>query len=266
MHYRAMSVPHPTLALLCRSALLFIAALAAATQDPAKPIPQDQRPTFRLGIDLLTLEVQVSDPLPGGEVQDREYTVPAGATSRIDLAEASEADAFAAVVTSVNGVPVVATRFTHAERENGEDVAASVGTDARMEWAVAGARTADRRASLSLANPGGEPVTARIDAGADTPEEWAAIDLAPNGRVEVPLGDAGDHGALPLRVHADGAVVADLRVLTPGENVGLWTAALVPSTAWEGPGSRPAVRRDPTLSTTPVIPAVDDDPEPVGEG
>jgi hypothetical protein len=211
------------------------------------------------------VEVQVSDPLPGGEVQDREYTVPAGATSRIDLTEASEAEAFAVVVSSVNRVPVVATRVTHAERDDGEDVAASVGAEPAGDWAVAGARTADRRASLSLANPGGEPVTARVDAGASTPGGWATIELAPNGQVELPLGDVGEERAVPLRVHAEGAVVADLRVVTPGEDLGLWTAALVPSTAWEGPGSRPAVRRDPTLSTTPMIPAVDDDPGPAGD-
>lgn len=199
------------------------------------------------------VEVRVSDPLPDGAALLREVSVPAGGVVRIDLDETSATPDFGVMVTSVNEVAVVVARTTHARRGAVEDIAASVGTVPGETWAVAGGRAADRLGSVSLYNAGGEPALVRVDAGEATSGEWQAVEVGPNARAALDLDDAGaDRTSVPLRIEADGAIVVDLRVLTPGERLGLWTAAAVPSTGWEGPGVRPPVRRDGTLITRPV--------------
>ena len=208
------------------------------------------------------VEVRVSDPLPDEAVRLRELAVPAGGVVRVELDEVSAGSDFGVAVAVLNDVPVVAARMVHAQRGQAEDVAASVGRTPGASWALAGGRADARLSSLNLYNPGAEPVRVRVEAGAGSPSEWAAVDVAPNSRVGLDLDEAGaDRTSVPLRVTADGDVVADLRMLRTGEQLGLWTAAAVPAADWEGPGERPPVRRDATLVTVPLQPEAAAGPE-----
>lgn len=208
---------------------------------------------FNPGDREAAVEVRVSDPLPDGLALLREISVPAGGVVRVELDETSATEEFGVALTSVNEIPVVATKTTHVDRGAAEDVAASVGQQAGEQWAIAGAGAQGLLASVSLYNPGSEPLQARVDAGPDTPGEWETVTLEANARVALGLDDAGaERTSMPLRVQADGEIVVDVRILRPGQQFGLWTSAGVPSSSWEGPGTRPPVRRDGTLSTTPA--------------
>jgi hypothetical protein len=211
------------------------------------------------------VEVRVAQPADDSDILGREHMVPAGGTTRVDLAGASEAAEFGVLVVSRNGVPVVATRFMHADRPGGEDVAASIGTAPDTRWALAGARTAEREAVLTLSNLASETTTVAVDAGAGTPEHWGELEVVGNGRVRLDLEDVGNQAALPVRLRAEAPVVADLRVLRNDEPFAIWTAAPVAAATWDGPGARPPVRWDATLSTTPVLPALDADAVPAPE-
>lgn len=200
------------------------------------------------------VEVQVSDPDPDSETLPQEHVVPAGGAHRIDLEGVSEAGAFGLVVTSVNEVPVTAARLTHAVRDGGEDVAATLATPPDRTHALAGARTDGRSASLSLFNPDTEALAVTVDAGAGTPASWGALEVAPNGHLSLDLSKVGSSRAMPLRVEAERPVAVDLRTLRSGDAATLWTSAAVPSRSWEGPASRPPARLDPRLSTTPFVP------------
>ncbi len=208
------------------------------------------------------VEVRVSNPLPDAAVLLEETSVPAGGVVRVDLSEVSSSTEFGAFVASVNEVPVVMTRLTTARTGGGaEGLAASVGDEPARRWAMAGAGTDQRQSRLALYNPGAEPVTVAVDAGEGTPPEWGSITLQPNEQVTRELSEvADDRGAIGLRIEADGPIVADVRVQSPGDGLRFWTVGGVPSQDWEGPAQRPAVRRDARLSTRPA------EIEPVEEG
>jgi hypothetical protein len=207
------------------------------------------------------VEVRVANPLPDGAALLGEVSVPAGGVVRIDLAESSSSAEFGVTLLSVNETPVVVSRLTTVRTAGGaEGAAAALGAVVDERWALAGAGGADRASRLALYNPGSSPVAVAVDAGAQTPADWERIALQPNEQLSLELADvAGQRGSIPLRVTADGPIVADVRVQSPGENLRFWTAGGVPSIAWEGPGVRPAVRRDARLSTRP---AAMETPEP----
>jgi hypothetical protein len=168
---------------------------------------------------------------------------------------------FGVAVVSLNEEPVVVTRLTDVQTSGGpEGISASGGERPHPEWALVGGGAADRQSRVSLYNPGGEPVTLDVDAGPQTPEEWSGIILEPNQHAVLELAAVDpERRSTPAVVRADGPIVADLRMQSPGENLRLWTVGGVPSRVWEGPGTRPAVRRDARLSTRP---AAVESPEP----
>lgn len=207
---------------------------------------------FNPGEREAAVELRVSDALPESPALLGETSVPAGGVARIEVAEASSSESFGVSVLGVNGVPVVVTRLTWTATDAGEGVSAGLGGQPSATWAAAGGRTADSSTALYLYNPLGEDVTVEVDAGAQTPAEWSGLALEPNERVSLPLADVGDLPAIGVRVRAGGPVVAGLASSSSGENPRYWTAGAVPGSVWEGQGTRPPLRRDPSLSTQPL--------------
>jgi hypothetical protein len=208
---------------------------------------------FNPGDREAAVEVRVANPLPDAAALLGETSVPAGGVVRIDLSEVSSSVDFGIVLESVNELPVVATRLTDIEAGGAEGIAASAGAEPGEVWALVGGGAADRQSRVAVYNPSGEAVTLAVDAGDGTPGEWAGIVLEPNEHAVLELGAVDpERRSIPALVRADGPVVADLRMQSPGENLRLWTVGGVPSTVWEGPGLRPAVRRDARLSTRPA--------------
>lgn len=199
------------------------------------------------------IEVRVSNPLPEGSALLSEISVPAGGVVRVDLTDASSAEEFGLAVTGLNEEPVVVTRLTNVRTADAEGVSASPGERPAPEWALVGGGAADRQSRVALHNPGSESVSVEVDAGEGTPGQWATLELGPNEHRNLELSEvSADRRAIPVLVRASGPIVADLRTQSPGENLRLWTAGGVPSRVWEGPGVRPAVRRDARLTTRPA--------------
>jgi hypothetical protein len=198
------------------------------------------------------VEVRVANPLP--EAVLGEVSVPAGGVVRVDLADTSSSTEFGVAVVGVNEEPVVVTRLTDVQTSGGaEGVSASAGVEPAATWALVGGGAGDRQSRVALYNPGVDPVTVTVDGGAGTPPEWSGIVLEPNQHTALEVAALeSDTASIPVLVRADGPVVADLRVQSPGERLRFWTAGGVASGAWEGPGTRPAVRRDARLSTRPA--------------
>lgn len=182
--------------------------------------------------------------------------------ARIDLDQASAAAEFGVTVTVENDTPVVVAGTTSLETEDGrEGVATALAEAPAQEWAVAGAGTDERLSRLAFVNPGARPVTVEVLAG-EAPEAWSAIEVAPNGRGAVELGDAGDDRAgIGLRVRADGPIVPQVRTFSTSTLLRLWTVVATPAEDWRGPETRPAVRRDPGLATAPLRPAPTPEPD-----
>jgi hypothetical protein len=208
------------------------------------------------------VEVRVSNPLPDGPALLGETSVPAGGVTRVDLTESSASVDFGIAVVGVNEEPVVVSRLTNLSVGGAEGISASPGEQADVAWALVGGGAADRGSRVSLYNPGTESVTLSVEAGDQTPAEWSGLVLEPNEHAVLELSDVDpERRSIPALVRADGPIVADLRIQSPGENLRLWTVGGVPSRVWEGPGVRPAVRRDARLSTRP---AAVESPDPEG--
>lgn len=206
------------------------------------------------------VEVRVANPAEDSVALLGETSVPAGGVARVELDGAAESVEFGLVLESLNEETVVATRLTAVETGAGaEGVAASAGEQPARRWALVGGGAGDRQSRIALHNPGAETVTMTVDAGAGTPAQWRGITLAPNESTALELDDlsagGGEREPVGVLVEADGPVTADLRVQRGGEEDGLrfWTVGGVPARVWEGAGVRPAVRRDPTLSTRPAV-------------
>lgn len=199
------------------------------------------------------VELVVSQPRSDGPIGS-EMSVPAGGVRRIDLAEFSEAREFGVAVRSVNGVDVAVSRLTSLGTAHGRrGLAASATTRAAERQALAGGGAGDRQGLISVYNPGAEEVDVDFNAGGATPSDWSGITLPPNGWTSVALHDAGpERPSIPVVVEATGPVVAGLRSHSSSGGLRLWSDAGAPSAAWTGRDTRPRVRRDPTLSTTPA--------------
>ncbi len=83
--------------------------------------------------------------------------------------------------------------------------------------------------------------------------EWSELLIGPNERVTVDLATVGENlPAVPVRVLSDRPVVTELRSLDTSSAPRLWTNVGIPAIDWAGPPTRPTVRLDPTLQTTPT--------------
>ncbi len=199
------------------------------------------------------VQVSVSSPADDSDVLP-EYSVPAGGTLRVGLDQASTEIEFGVEVEALNDVPVVVTRTTSIVADGDRrGVAASLGAAPSPVWAVAGGGAQGRTSQLSVYNPGTAPVTVSVAAGEGTPAEWGGLEVPVNGRATVELDQvAADRDNLPAVVSADGAVVVELRSQRDTDALRPWTQVAVPEVRWRGPSTRPAVRRDPGLRTTPM--------------
>ena len=202
------------------------------------------------------IELRVSDPLPDSEALLSEVSVPAGGTVRIDLGATSVQPEFGVQVVSVNEAPVVASLLWSLRTDQGRrGVTAALGAPApATEWALPGAGSDGRAGKVSVYNPGADAATVAVLAEG-APPSWSELTLPPNGRGFVELVDAGrGRPSIAVRVVSDRPVVAELRSLSSGESVGLWTNVGIPALDWTGPESRPPVRLDPSLRTRSVEP------------
>lgn len=205
------------------------------------------------------VEVRVSTPTPEGAVQ--EQSVPAGGVLRIDLAELSAEPEFGVAVESVNQVPVVVHRSTHLRTSGREGLAASRGGPPATNWALVGGGAGDRRGRVNVYNPGTEPVTLTLRTTSEEPADWVDRPLPPNGWTTFDLAAVDPARAqIPALLDASGPVVAELRSHYPAGGLRLWTALGVREAVWSGPPTRPAVRRDPSLSSRPL----ETEPEDLG--
>lgn len=206
------------------------------------------------------VEVRASSPAPDAAVQ--EYSVPAGGVRRIDLGEVSEEPEFGVDAVSVNEVPIVVHRVTSLRSESRQGLAVSRGGQPATHWALVGGGAGERRGRINVYNPGAETVTVDLVTSGEDPPEWRGVEIPANGWLTRHLTDV-DHerSAIPLRVEASGPVVAELRSHHQSGALRLWTAVGAPSPVWTGPPSRPPLRRNPLLSTTPV-PEADTSPSP----
>jgi uncharacterized protein DUF5719 len=199
------------------------------------------------------VQVSVSDPRDDSDLLP-EYSVPAGGTLRVGLGMASMEPEFGIEVSSLNDVPVVVARTTSLVADGDRrGVAASLGEAPAPVWAVAGGGAVGRASQLSIYNAGTAPVTLSISAGEGTTEGWNAIEVGVNDRVTAELDEAGpERDNIPAIVSADGPVVVELRSQRDVDALRLWTRMAVPEVRWRGSTTRPAVRRDPGLTTTPM--------------
>ena len=209
------------------------------------------------------VEIRVSTPSQEVATMVGEVSVPPGGLSRIELAGVSRLPGFGVTVNVVNNEPVVVTRHSALQINGRSVVAGGLGGSALSQrWALVGAGANRRNGMVSLFNPG--PEVATVDVLAEgAPPEWSGVTLDPNTRFILDLADAGaDRDAIPVRVSSDVPIVAGLRsTAAEGPALRLWLAVGVPESAWIGPPTRPAVRRNEALSThVGKAPAEEDDP------
>jgi hypothetical protein len=196
------------------------------------------------------VEVDVSDPSNDASALLGEVSVPAGGTTRIELAGRSRRREFGVRVTGVNDEAIVVTRLTAIDHPGGRDgVAASLGAvKPAVEWAVVGGGAQGRRDALSIYNAGPRQASVEVRAGAAV-RNRSRITVEPNARAEVLLPPDATRPGAPVLVRADQPVVAELRSLATGDNLHLWSATGVPARSWRGPRTRPTVSLDPGLAT-----------------
>lgn len=208
------------------------------------------------------IEVRVTDPQPNGNALLGETSVPAGGVVRLELAEASAQPEFGVSVVSVNETPVVVSGFSSLRNDQGRGLSATLGAPGpATEWAAVGG-TADRTSQVSIFNPGAEEATITMLSPEGRLPQWTGVVVRPNEQVTLDLVDAGaDRSAVPVRVVSDLPVVVELRSVSESGPPLLWTSVGVPAVEWTGPPTRPIVRRDPTLKTSPVA-SPPPEPEP----
>ena len=197
------------------------------------------------------VELRVSAPSQSASSFVGEISIPAGGISRVELAGVSKSDEFGVTVNVVNGQPVVVAEQTALSAAGRIAVHGTLGAPAADDvWALVGGGSRRRAGQVSLYNPGADPVTVRVQ-GKGAPESWRAIELAPNVRKHIYLGETGTPAwSLPVIASGDGPFVAELRSrATAGSSLRLWANIGVPDAVWVGPTTRPVVARDPSLST-----------------
>lgn len=209
--------------------------------------------------------LRVSDPNAGAQPLTGEIVVGAGATTRVDLSGTSDLSEFGVQLEVANDVPLVATRIMASLDDERRGLVATTGipTDGRWALIAAGADAA----SVALYNPSGEPVHVEVDAGPETPSDWAEIALPANS-VSVLSLPAGERVGVDVR--ADAAVA--VATFTRSEDTGAFTLdAGLPGALLPAESQGPTVVHDPDLATTPVAPRLTTEPPAVpqlepGEG
>lgn len=210
------------------------------------------------------VEVAVTDPLNRASDVLGEVSVPAGAATRVELADASGAPEFGVSARVVNGEPVIVTRLTAVRGDRAAGVAASLGAPATATtWVLPGGGSRGEVTTVNLYNPGPEPTTVAVEAGEGTPRDWSGIRLGPNTRTALDVDaldvDARARAPVPVRVTATEGVVVELRSAAPDAALALWTTMGAPASTWLGPAQRLPVRIDPGLSARPST-ALDAEP------
>jgi hypothetical protein len=215
------------------------------------------------------LRVQVTTPRSDAAALAGELTVPAGATTRVDLAELSALPQLGVRLESVNAVGLVATRTSAIRDGDRTGVATAVAATATDDmWTIAGARGAD--AEIVLHNPGTTIVVATVRADGVDPATWADQPVPPNGLLALPVGDLDVRG--PALVSADGPLVVGVTSRSPEGPTAFWSATGTSLRAVVGGGEVLPAQRDPGLSslratsateTPTALPAA---PVPPGEG
>jgi hypothetical protein len=159
----------------------------------------------------LTLDQGVAEPFPLSVGPGQVTTITAGAEARIPVGVRHSA-----VLTSINGVPVVAERLLTIDRAaNGRGIGELLGGRvASPRWMLAGAQ-ADRThaAAVMLYNPGKAPVSVAIDGlnGSSAPLAGVGrVILQPGHRVAVVVNQGKQVVQEPLLVDASGPVFAEL--------------------------------------------------------
>lgn len=205
------------------------------------------------GEDVAAVEVRVSNPSGDATALLAEVSVPPGGVSRVELTGASKDLGFGVAVNVVNGQPVVVSRSAALTTGGRRGVSGGLGAPAlSARWALVGGGTRGSEGVVSLYNPGATRATVNVEAPG-APGAWQGIELAPNGRTTLLLSDAGaDRPSLPVVVTADVPVVAGLRSMNGGgDELGLDLDVGVAEQVWLGPPTRPPVRRNSSLSTSP---------------
>lgn len=204
------------------------------------------------GEDVAAVEVRVSNPRTGASNLLGEVSVPGGGTARVELAGASKDAGFGVAVNVVNGQPVVVARSTSLTAGGRSGVSGGLGSPGlSTRWGLVAGDARNANAAVSLYNPGGQTATVTVSARG-APTESEAIELLPNVRTYVQVGDAGGDGRpVPVVVSADLPIVADVRTIADeGQELGLAIIGGVREAVWLGPPTRPPVRRSSSLSTS----------------
>lgn len=197
--------------------------------------------------------VRVSTPLSSAAALTTETSVPPGGTTRIDLAGLSALPTFGVQLSSVNGVPVAATRVSAVGDRDRTGVAVEIGfAGGALAWTVPGGSGGAGEA-VTLYNPGAEPVVASVEIAGGMPETWTAVTVPPNGTARLALEGLTPTG--PARVEADQPVVAGLISLRPESATAFWSGTGTATETLVGTGVGPEVVRDPTLVTIPALSA-----------
>ena len=201
-----------------------------------------------------------------------EISVRAGGVARVDLAGRSEDLTFAAVVESLNDLPLVVSRYEgNTGRPPGVAVPLGAG-EAHTRWATAGTM-GERDERLSVHNPGTDAVEVTVTAAGEPVEGWQQRSVEANERVWVP--DAGGEIAWPAVLEATGPVAVEVvsAYTIPDEDaereseeageaeeqpepgdLGRVVGLMVPAQLPESTVEIPRVRTDRALRVRPVVP------------
>lgn len=197
------------------------------------------------------VQVQVTTPLDSAEALATELTVPAGGTTRVELADLSALPVMGVSLDSVTGIGLVASRTSAALAGEGAGLATAVAVPTTdRQWTVAGGRSPD--STLSLFNPGSEVASAEVRMAGGEGEGWDAVEVPPNGVTHLRFEDLPAAG--PALVTADRPLVAGVSS-DGGDGESFWSASGVARTLLSGGGDTVIARRDARLAVQPVVAA-----------
>ncbi|WP_336248752.1 DUF5719 family protein [Stomatohabitans albus] len=178
----------------------------------------------------VTVQAKASAPVPGEGALAGPITVPAGSVAVVKLGDISTLPNPGLVVTSDNGMPIVA-----AVRTIGADLDITNGVNgAATDWVVTGVDGAH----VAISNPGEEPTTVTIF----SPDGEDTITVGANAVTLVPSPVTGS-----VRLEAANPVVASLRTASVG-----WSLVGIASQELTGGGLAPKAVRQSTKLTTPA--------------
>lgn len=181
--------------------------------------------------DQVSVDAVASAPIPGAGVLAAPITVPGGSVAVIKMRDISTLPNPGLVVTSKEGLPIVA-----AVRTVGDDLDITNGVNAASrEWVV----TAVEGAIIALTNPGGQ--TATITMTSRDGEQ--TVQVGSNGVVTLPSPVTG-----AVQLASDQPVVVSLRTVSAG-----WSIAGAARAELTGGGLAPVARRVSSKVNTPAL-------------